>query len=141
MTGSRKKRLAAGIVFAALYVAACTLTNDRESLLRDLKSGLSSVRALPPGSHPTPPRVALDSLKGMSRAEVLNALGGPTYCGEESDADCAISTPWAYEWGPPSPRPKEDGDGFVWVSAGGPDIIVLDFNAETVSSAQWRGQR
>jgi hypothetical protein len=142
MAAHRKTLVVALVVLvAALHFGACATEGGRASLLRDLKAGLAAARALAPGSRPEPPELVLDPLVGMSKAEILAALGHPTYCGESGDAECSTSSPWAYEWGPPPPAREEDKDGLVWVSAGGPDIVLLKFTNNVVASALWQGQR
>jgi hypothetical protein len=139
--GTLSSRLVCGLAtVAAVGLASCATPPSRDSLLRELKSGLASARALPLGSRPTPPDLDLRSLKGISKSQLLQELGNPTYCGVDGDDPCATSSPWMYEWGPTAPPPKS-GDGFVEVTAGGPFVVALDFASDTVSSARWQGQR
>ena len=134
-------KLLAGLICSALGVlTACSTVNDREALLDKLKAGLVSARAMPPGSRPEPPELDLRSLEGASKSQLQRRLGDPTYCGEEGDGDCATSSRWQYRWGPPA-RPLHAGDGFVYVTTGGPSVIELQFTNGCVSSARWMGQR
>ena len=127
-------------VAAMLVLSGCVAERRAGPLLEELKGGLASARALPLGSRPPPPEIDLGQLKGTSKAAVIQALGKPTYCGDEADEDCATSTSWKYEWGPPAP-PLKSGNGFVEVTTGGPWVIDLSFTGDTVSSARWLGQR
>src|SRR5262245_45342595 len=127
-------------VAAILALAGCAVERGPSALLEELKGGLASARASPRGCRPPPPDIDLGQLKGTSKSALLQALGRPTYCGAEGDQDCATSTPWKYEWGPPAPPSKSD-DGFIEVTTGGPWVIDLSFTEDSVSSARWLGQR
>jgi len=134
-------RLAQSVAIgAALFLVGCATPDSRGSLLQELRAGLASVRALPSGSRPAPPDLDLRSLKGISKSQLVQELGHPTYCGDDGEEACATSSPWMYEWGPPAPPIKSD-DGFVEVTTGGPFVIALDFTNDAVSSARWLGQR
>jgi hypothetical protein len=139
--GTLSSRLAHGLAtVAVLCLASCVTPVSRDSLLRELRAGLVSARALPLGSRPAPPDLELRSLTGISKSQLLKELGNPTYCGVDGDEPCATSSSWKYEWGLPAP-PAKGGDGFVEITTGGPFVIVLDFTSDAVSSARWEGQR
>lgn len=127
-------------VGVAVILAGCGTAKNRDALLRELKSGLAAVRALPSGSRPDPPELDLRGLARMSKSELLQSLGNPTYCGDDGDDECATSSSWKYDWGPPAPA-IESGDGFVEITTGGPFVIALEFTHESVSSARWQGQK
>ncbi len=142
MRAPRRSHVATGIAAAAVVcLYGCASSASRTFLLKDLQTGLASARALPPGSRPAPPRVELRALEGASRRELRQAIGEPTYCGEDQDDNCDVSRRWRYEWGPPSPPPREASDGSLIVTTGGPFVIVIDFAGDLVSAAQWQGQR
>ena len=139
--GTLSSRLVHGLAtVAALGLASCVTPPTQDALLRELKAGLASVRALPPGSRPGPPDLDLRSLEGIIKSQLLRELGNPTSCGVDGDNPCATSSPWMYEWGPPAP-PAKSGDGHVEVTTGGPFVVALDFASDAVSSARWLGQR
>lgn len=121
-------------------------TQSALSLLNELRQELRSVRSLPAGTKVSVPDKNLAPLLGLSSTEIQRSLGWPTYCGHEETwsikgTDCSGKTFWRYSWGPLSPAPNSAGPGHIVVTAGGPPLLVLDFQADKVSGARWEEQR
>jgi hypothetical protein len=119
-------------------------TADARTLLSELRRGLNSVRELPEGTMPHPPKMDLSKLIGVSRADIQRAIGAPSYC-DNGNTDlplapsCNDTTTWRYPWFPAS-RPRYSGWDPAVVIVGSGWLLVFTFSSNQVSAVHWIGQ-
>ena len=126
-----------------LYVsAAAAADSPRTTVLSDLQLAFQRARALPLGSRPPPPPdLNINALVGAQPGALRASLGTPNY--EGSDLDCGASRCWAFTYGPePAPTTSErdigDGRTEVVVSTGGPWLLLVAIDNDSVKTARWR---
>jgi hypothetical protein len=135
-------RLCAFVSVALCAIALCANAAARtgNAVLESLRAQLVSVRAMAPGSRPAHPAIDIKSLVGLRRATIANALGIPTYC-EPPSSSCVTSRGWKYDWGPPAETQLPQADGEIFVTTGGPWLLIFEFSQNHVIAAYWQGQR
>ena len=137
---------AIGLAIILLCVSAVAVSDTPQAkLLSDLQLAFQKSRALPVGSRPSPPRsLNINDLVGTQPDAIGAFLGTPDHQG--SYLHCDASQCWAFRYGPerePIPPPKDLGDGWVEmeVDAGGPWLLLIGFDNDSIKTARWRGQR
>jgi hypothetical protein len=120
---------------------------DAQSCLNTLHSFFLSARAQPSGSRPTPPDVDVKALLGLQKSAIRTVLGPPDIRkANYPSLECHAAQCWSYTYGPgpsPLPAPTDDGDGTmsVYVTTGGPWLLILGFTKGRLVTAFWRGQK
>jgi hypothetical protein len=120
---------------------------DAQSCLSALHSFFSSARAQPLGSRPAPPYIYLKALLGLQMSAIRTVLGPP----DKREAnypppECHAAQCWSFTYGPgpgPLPAPTDNGDGTmsVYVTTGGPWLLILGFTKGRIVTAFWQGQK
>jgi hypothetical protein len=134
---------------AAFALITSMSLSANAGVIDKLSAELTSVRKLPDGERPVPKVDDLSGLTGRSKAEILQKLGGPDSCESESEATqkCDDAYTWTYTWGPSRQEQKQqdlkiaDGNEIVFVSTGGPWLLILNFKNRKVVRANWLGQK
>lgn len=125
----------------AFCMSACGhFDSPRDALLQDLSREYSEVRSNPSGNRPTHPPISLSPLTGAHRESVRRALGLPGECAAQGTTDCSKARVWTYAWDAVANRAKEDAES-VSIVTGQPAALVLEFDADVVSTAYWRTQQ
>ena len=101
----------------------------------------------PSGSRPTPPDVDVKALLGLQKSAIRTVLGPPDIRkANYPSLECHAAQCWSFTYGPgpsPLPAPTDDGDGTmsVYVTTGGPWLLILGFTKGRLVTAFWRGQK
>ena len=120
---------------------------DAQSCLNTLHSFLLSARALPLGSRPPPPDVDVKALLGLQKSAIRTVLGPPDKQeANDPPLECHVARCWSFTYGPgpsPVPDPTDNGDGTmsVYVTTGGPWLLILGFTKDRLVTAFWQGQK
>ncbi len=140
--------LVRAIVLAVLSLHSSTggaADSTRTTVLSELQLAFQDARALPLGSRPSPPLdVDIDSLVGAHLGLIRASLGTPDYEGDDL-LNCDATQCWAFEYGPepepPLTRDRGDGRTDIVIRTGGPWLLLLAIENDSVTAARWRGQR
>ena len=120
---------------------------DASSCLNTLQSFFLRARLLPSGSRPPPPDMEVKALLGLQKSAIRTALGPPDkHEPNYPPLECRASQCWSFTYGPgpsPVPDPTDNGDGTmsVYVTTGGPWLLILGFTRGRLVNAFWRGQK
>jgi hypothetical protein len=135
---------AVAVLLVHISIAA---TGDplRIKVLADLQAAFKQARELPRGSRPSPPRsLNIDALIGIQPDVVRASLGTPDYEGNDL-LNCGASRCWAFRYGPERKPPLErdvgDGRKEIVISTGGPWLLLVAIENDSITAARWRGQR